>query len=208
MSTASSTSEHTLALSTDLESFFEELLSQALQERQANATEAATTYLVALLRDYAHPAREAAQPLSGSLTLLLAEALDSAGSERFERLKALGDGVLYVRGFFPDHLSTRGVALDYVDAVGARAYDGAASMLRRGGGGHALHLFEELSQNFDSFAGVLHLIADRFHANAALSSESGVLKVYERWLKTGSSQLAAVLGMQGLVPVRSNGETH
>jgi len=197
-----------LALSTDLERFFEELLCQALHERHAQATAAATSYLVALLRDYARPGREAAEPLNRSLTLLLAEALECAGSERFERLRALGDGVLYVRGFFPDHLATRGVALDYVDAVGARAYDGAATMLRRSGGARAFELFEELSLNFDAFAGVLHLIADRFHANAALSSESGVLKVYERWLKTGSNQLAAVLGMQGLVPVRGNGEMH
>ena len=197
-----------MALSTNLDGFFEELVTQALHERQTPATAAASTYLVALLRDYAHPAREAAEPLSRSLTLLLAEALDSAGSERFERLKTLGDGVLYVRGFFPDHLATRGVALDYVDAVGARAYDGAATMLRRGGSGHAFELFEELAHNFDAFAGALHVIADRFLANAALSSESGVLKVYERWLKTGSSQLAAVLGVQGLVPVRGNGETH
>lgn len=208
MTTASSSTEHTLALSTNLEGFFEELLSQALQERRTRATEAASTYLVALLRDYARPAHEAARPLNGSLTLLLADALASSGSERFERLKTLGDGVLYVRGFFPDHLATRGVTLDYVDAVGARAYDGAASMLRRGGGGHAFALFEELAEKFDAFAEVLHTIADRFQANAALGSESGVLKVYERWLKTGSAQLAAVLGMQGLVPVRGNGETH
>ncbi len=209
MNSASSPSDHTLAVSTNLDAFFEELLEEALRERQATATEAASCYLVALLRDYARPRREAAQPLSGSLTLLLAEALSSAGSERFERLKTLGDGVLYVRGFFPDHLETRGVALEYVDSVGARAYDGAATMLRRiGSGPSASQVFEELAENFDSFGRVLHTIADRFHANAALGSEAGVLKVYERWLKTGSNQLAAVLGMQGLVPVRGNGETH
>jgi hypothetical protein len=209
MSTLSSPGDHSLAVSTSLEAFFEELLGDALRERQATATEAASCYLVALLRDYARPGHEAAQPLNGSLTLLLADALSSAGTERFERLKTLGDGVLYVRGFFPDHLQNRGVTLEYVDALGARAYGSAASMLRRAGSGpSASQLFDELASNFDSFASVLHAIADRFFSNAALTSEAGVLKVYERWLKTGSNQLAAVLGMQGLVPMRGNGETH
>jgi hypothetical protein len=203
-----SNAEPTVALSADLAGFFEELLTAAVHEKQTLVTPAASTYLVALLQDYARPGRGAADTLDRSLTLLLAEALECAGRERFERLRALGDGVLYVRGFFPDHLATRGVALDYVDAVGARAYDGAATMLRHGGDGQAFVVFEELAENFDEFAGVLHIIADRFHANAALASESGVLKVYERWLKTGSSQLAAVLGMQGLMPVHGDGEVH
>lgn len=211
MKTASSSNDHTLALSIDLEGFFEELLVEALHERRAEASSAASSYLVSLLRDYAHPGREAAAPLNRSLTLLLAEALDSAGSERFSRLRSLGDGVLYVRGFFPDHLETRGVAIDYVDAVGARAYDGAASMLRAQGGSTgsgASSVFEELSQKFDAFAEVLRSIAERFRANAALTSDAGVVKVYERWLKTGSSQLAAALALQGLVPQRGTGETH
>ncbi len=100
MKTASSSHDHTLALSNSLDGFFEELLVEALREHRTEASDAASSYLVTLLRDYAHPGREAAAPLNGSLTLLLAEALDTPGGERFERLKSLGDGVLYVRGFF------------------------------------------------------------------------------------------------------------
>jgi hypothetical protein len=212
MKTASSSNsdDHTLALSGSLDGFFEEILGEALREHRTEASAATSSYLVALLREYAHPGREAAAPLSGSLTLLLAQALETPGGERFERLKSLGDGVLYVRGFFPDHLQTRGVAIDYVDSVGARAYDGVASMLRaRSMTGSVMSgaraVFEELSRNFDTFGEVLRSIADRFQANAALRSDAGIVKVYERWLKTGSSQLAAALGLQGLVPVRGGG---
>jgi hypothetical protein len=211
MKTASSSNDHTLALSDSLDGFFEELLVEALREHRTEASDAASSYLVTLLRDYAHPGREAAAPLNGSLTLLLAQALETPGGERFERLKSLGDGVLYVRGFFPDHLETRGVAIDYVDSVGARAYDGAASMLRtRSFSGSVVNgartVFEELAQNFEAFGEALRSIADRFQANAALTSDAGVVKVYERWLKTGSNQLAAALGLQGLVPVRGGGD--
>jgi hypothetical protein len=211
MKTASSSNDHTLALSNSLDGFFEELLVEALREHRTEASDAASSYLVGLLRDYAHPGREAAAPLNGSLTLLLAQALDTPGGERFERLKSLGDGVLYVRGFFPDHLETRGVAIDYVDSVGARAYDGAANMLRsRSFSGSVVNgartVFEELAHNFEAFGEVLRSIADRFQANAALTSDAGIVKVYERWLKTGSNQLAAALGLQGLVPVRGSGD--
>ncbi len=67
-------------------------------------------------------------------------------------------------------------------------------------------VFEELARNFEAFGEVLRSIADRFQANAALTSDAGVVKVYERWLKTGSNQLAAALGLQGLVPVRGSGD--
>lgn len=211
MKTAAS-KDHTLALSDSLDGFFEELVVDTLRERRTEASDAASSYLVALLREYAHPRYEAAAPLNGSITLLLARALETSGGERFERLKCLGDGVLYVRGFFPDHLETRGVTIDYVDSVGARAYDSAASMLRGRSSRSGTSLsgagavFEELARNFEAFGEALRSIAERFQANAALRTNAGILKVYERWLKTGSSQLAAALGLQGLVPVRSGGD--
>jgi len=90
--------------------------------------------LAGLLADYAKPDRLEAEALDRPLTLLLDEALHTAGRERFERLRSLGDGVLYTSGFFADHLSTRGVELRYVRALGARAYDSAAAMLRQSAG--------------------------------------------------------------------------
>ena len=62
-------------------------------------------------------------------------------------------------------------------------------------------LFTELSDNFDAFVGVLADVAD---ATVAMSLESsrGLLKVYERWLKTGSDRLASALTSRGVVPTR------
>lgn len=194
-----------IELSTDVRGFFSEYVTGAAQERGVEATQAATTYLSALLADFAKPGALGRDTLERPFTLLLAEALDSAGSERFERLRAVGDGALYVRGFFSEHLETRGVALRYVSAVGARAYDGAASMLRRSmsspDASAAPDVFGELATRFDAFVELLACVADRIVARSA-GSDGGVLRLYERWLKTGSQEIAAALGAHGLVPQR------
>ena len=55
------------------------------------------------------------------------------------------------------------------------------------------------------------VLADVADATVAMSVESsrGLLKVYERWLKTGNGRLASVLTSRGVVPTRgSKGTLH
>src|SRR5262245_65318177 len=89
------------------------------------------SYLVALLTDFAHPDPGRGDTFERPLAFLLDEAWRTTGAQRFQRLRALGDGVLYITGFFGDHIETRGVDVGYVTSVGATAYRGVASMLRR-----------------------------------------------------------------------------
>jgi hypothetical protein len=203
-----------LDLATDLRGFFREALVEALAERQVEATEPTAHYLVALLADFAHPDELVHTHLERPLPFLLEEALSSVGRERFDRLRTLGDSVLYTSGFFLDHLENRGVQLSYVAALGARAYDSAASMLRHAGhvaGSDAVgapELFEELAGKFSRFSEVLGTVADGLFANSAQNSDAAMLKLYERWLRTGSSQLATTLTTRGLVPTRGRGGVH
>lgn len=197
-------------LTVDLREFFREPLALALQEQHVNASEPTAHYLAALLADFARPDELAHETLERPLTFLLEEALSSSGPDRFERLRALGDSVLYTSGFFLDHLANRGVQREYVSALGARAYGGAASMLRHAGGdaSQAPELFEELAGKFGRFASVLATLADGLFANAAPNSDTGMLRLYERWLRTGSSQLASTLAGHGMVPTRGAGGVH
>ena len=78
-------------LSGDVQGYFAELVVGAAEERRVEANPAVTTYLAALLADYAHPGSLTRHALERPFTLLLAEALDSAGSERFERLRLHGN---------------------------------------------------------------------------------------------------------------------
>jgi len=183
--------------------FFGEVVDDAMKARRVDATDGATRYLVGLLTDYAHPEGLAGEALERPVTLLLDEALRSPDpAERFERLRSLGDGVLYGCGFFGDHFEARGVDAKYLHGLGTRAYDAAGSMLRRGGDDSTPDLFGELALKFDAFVDVLADVAD---ATIAMGTESsrGLLKMYERWLKTGSDRLASALTSRGVVPTRA-----
>jgi hypothetical protein len=193
-------------LSANLETFFHDVVDDAMRKKHIEATQAAEYYLVSLLTDYARPDAHSHEAFERPLTLLLDEAEHAPGGERFERLRALGDGVLYVSGFFAPHLETRGVEVRYVTALGARAYDGAGRMLR-GANDNVPDLFFELAENFGRFAELLSAVAEQLSLSAAPSSQ-GLLKLYERWMKTGSEQVGSELLHRGVLPVRGQGGLH
>jgi hypothetical protein len=189
----------TIVAAHSVSGFFGEAVEDAMKSRRVEATDRATRYLVALLSDYAHPDNRAGEALERPLTLLLDEALRAPDpAERFERLRTLGDGVLYGCGFFGDHFEARGVDPKYLHGLGTRAYGAAGSMLRVDEGNN---LFSELAGKFDAFVDVLADVAD---TTIAMGSESsrGLLKLYERWLKTGSERLASALTSRGVMPTR------
>ncbi|MGH7293653.1 MAG: hypothetical protein ACRELB_01910 [Polyangiaceae bacterium] len=182
--------------------FFHEVVEDAMKARRVEATDGAMRYLVALLTDYAHPGDAAGNALEKPLTLLLDEALHQADpAERFQRLRVIGDGVLYGCGFFGDHFEARGVDAKYLHGLGVRAYDAAGSVLRVGQDGGGPDLFGELARKFGEFVAVVAEVADSTIAMGTESSR-GILRVYERWLKTGSDRLASALTSRGMMPTR------
>jgi len=183
-----------------VQGFFHEVVEDAIKARRVEATEGATQYVVAVLADFAHPDRRAEEALEGPLTLLLDEALHVLdAAERFERLRLLGDGVLYGCGFFGEAFEARGVDTKYLHQLGTRAYGAASSMLRSTQEGP--DLFGELAEKFGVFVDVVAEVAD---ATIAMGTESpkGLLKMYERWLRTGSERLASALTSRGMMPTR------
>jgi hypothetical protein len=183
-------------------SFFCDAVEDAMRARRVDADDGVTRYLVELLADYARPAARVGETLERPLTLLLDEALRVGdAAERFERLRTIGDGILYGCGFFSDHFEARGVDPKYLHGLGTRAYGAASSMLKRGIEEGGSDLFGELSDNFDRFVDVVAEVAD---ATIAMGIESprGLLKVYERWLRTGSETLASALTSRGMMPTR------
>ena len=186
----------------DLTQFFLEIMESVRQRRAYVTTGAAATYIAGLLADHAYHERETADD-NQPLTVQLANALTLVGMERFERLRRVGDHVLYTTGFFGEHLESRGIAQDYVEELGARAYATAGRMLvldRR----EQNTLFVELSERFHMFVNWVHEVAELLRVNAA-RTESALIALYERWLASGSDALAAALALHGLVPVRGNG---
>jgi hypothetical protein len=200
--------EPSIALSPSMTEYFRGVVDEAIRQRRVEATDAAVSYVVGLLCSYARPDNDAATALSQPFTFLLRDAMAASGSERFHRLRTLGDGVLYTAGFFGEHVAHKGIDLRYVLSVGRSAYDGAAAMLHLGRKPlDAPDVLGELSKKFERFVEVLGDVADGTMASASQSPES-VVQLYERWLRTGSMRLAEELGALGLMPSRGAGGTH
>ena len=189
--------DHPILSSQSLREFFRELLSRAIENQRASVQPFTELYLVNLLHEFLASEALYVQAEDGTwqqkpLAFLLKEALEEAGPSRVRLLKRLGDTSLFISGFFPDSLARRSslVDVDYYIAMGGRAYDAVAR--------HALEssLWEELSDKFRLLVDILNEVSERTLA----SSEAGLIRLYERWLKTGSDRLANALVQQGFIP--------
>lgn len=185
----------------DIDAYFEGIVHDAIAARQVQATPAAQHYLALLLSDYARGAQGTAG-FEEPLTFMLRDALSATGTTRFHRLRRIGDGVLYLLGFFGGGVG-RGADRRYVIQVGSSAYHHASIMLRLGSHQARGHdVLGELSAKFARFVEVLTEAADGALAGARCDASS-VLALYERWQATGSGQLADALADLGLCPVRA-----
>lgn len=185
-------------VSTNIDFYFEQIVHDAIVSRQVEATDAAQHYLVGLLSDYARGEQPGA--LDRPLTFQLRDALEARGAERFQRLRSIGDGVLYLLGFFSDSLTRRGADRRYVMKVGSSAYGHASAMLRMGGSANTVDVLDELARKYDGFVAVVRDVADG--VLTSVRDDTALLQVYERWQRTGSTRLAQRLVSSGLCPVK------
>ena len=191
-----------IAVAPSMSQFFHEVVNDALRVRHVDATPEASEYLVGILCDYAHPTEDAHTTFSEPLTFLLRDALEAPGGERLRKLRTLGDGVLYAIGFFGEHLTQRGADRRYIEQVGATAYQHAAAITRVRMRAHAEpSVYSEMAIKFERFAAVLGDVAEETIGTMVRDSQS-LVKVYERWCRTGSTRLAGELGLHGIVLTR------
>jgi hypothetical protein len=192
-----------IAAGSNIDDFFRQLVTTAVKSGGFEASSACETYLVALLADSARPNSPALSVMGqGSFTLMLAEALECQGAERFDKLRGLGDGVLYVSGFFSERLTSRGLEPSYVNGLGATAYSRAGLILRGFGGAQTgPDLFTELADNFAVLVDVVSSVAEELRAGA-VRDDASLLEAYERWLRVQSRHLAELLVARGVLPSR------
>lgn len=176
--------------------YFRDLVSEALAHRRLRIQETTEFYLVNLLARFLESERLFAERPDGSLdveplALTLLRALSARREKRIQDLRRLGDTSLFVSGFFGDSLARSAVDVDYYIAMGERAYDAL-----RTSGGPAVdpELFTELSRRFEAFVDLFAEIAEL----SDLRSNRGLLRLYERFLATGSQRVADRLRERGV----------
>ena len=179
--------------------YFKDLVASSLARQHLRAADLTEYYLVNLLcqfirLDRTAPAGESNEPLA----VRLARALRSGGSEQRARLRSLGDFSLFMTGFFPDSFRRRLVDVDYYVSMGEYAYGSLARLDEDA----FSEVFTELASKFVGFSDVLADVSER----TALSSHTDVLRLYEKWLRTGSERDGQKLVERGILPNNSIGK--
>jgi hypothetical protein len=181
--------------------YFKELVEEALNERHLQAADLTEYYLVNLLCQYVRPDGRSDHLESGEpLALRLGRALESGGYEQRARLRSLGDFSLFMSGFFSDSFRRSLIDVDYYKSMGEYAY----GSLSRSEHDTFAQVFAELSSKFVGFMDVLSHISER--TTSVTSSETDLLRLYEKWLRTGSVRDGQRLVEQGLLPNHSIGQ--
>lgn len=179
--------------------YFKELVDSALVRQRIQAGDLTAYYLVNLLCQFVRPdARSTSDLDTEPLAIRLARALQTGGSEQRARLRSLGDFSLFTSGFFSDSLRRRTIDVDYYVSMGEYAY---GSLSRRDEDAFA-EVFAELARKFVGYMDVLADISER----TALTSSADLLRLYEKWLRTGSSRDSKKLIDRGIVPNASIGK--
>jgi len=176
--------------------YFKELVESAVARQRLQVAELTSFYLVNLLCGYVRPDR-ASDLDDEPLALRLAHALGSGGLEQRARLRTLGDVSLFVSGFFSDSLARRTVDVDYYVSMGEYAY----GSLSRSEEAAFAAVFAELANKFCSFVDVLSEVSEQ----SGLTSNTDLLRLYERWLRTRSRRNGQLLAERGIVPNASIG---
>ena len=172
--------------------YFKELVDAAILHQRLSATESASFYVVQLLAGFLRRPVESADGGDSPLAIRLAQVLESGGARQRNALREIGDVSLFVSGFFADSLNRKTVDVDYYVSIGGYAYNTLSRVERD----TFSPLFAELADKFVGFVDVLSEVSER----SSCASNADLLRLYERWLRTGSPRSGQLLAERGVVP--------
>lgn len=128
-----------------------------------------------------------------TLAELFLRAQQSEPSVKRSLLKKLGDTSLYISGFFGDSLKRKIIDVDYYAELGGTAYGALA------GDTDEIELGEvyvDLSRRFIHYVDVLTYISQK----ASIQSDADILRLYDRYIATGSELAREQLLEKGVLP--------
>jgi len=185
--------------------FFRDQLITAMEHQRVSTSESTECYLVNLLAAFASgerlPGREPGFDET-PLALMYARALSASRFERVVLLRTTADTALFVSGFFAESLPGGPGDLRYYATLGGCAYSYLGREHEREDP-RGTSVFNELAARFLEFVDVLGEVSEKTRVATPLS----LVKLYERWLATGSARAAALLAEQGISPVAPTGST-
>ncbi len=172
---------------------FKEMVSKAIARQGVRASREAEFYLSNLLSEFVD-CEKLSNSIEEPMALTFLKSLEGGGFfEQAVILRRLGDSSLFVSGFFPDSFTRKLIDIDYYIGVGSTAYRRLAENSEE----NTSPIFGELSYKFVKLVDVLAEVSER----SRLTSSKDILRLYERWLRTGSPHTTELLRELGIEPV-------
>lgn len=192
--------EATLSISNEsMAGFFTAQIEGAAQRQRVELTDFTKSYVVKLLLDYGQSGTLHSGPESETLAMLYLRSQQASPEERIQILRRLGDVALCISGFFADSLNRKVVDVDYYIDMGGGAYGALASIFGRRRNAEVFSgLYDELGKKFGGLVEVLNDVSE----GSSVQNQS-MLRLYDRWMKTGSERIHRMLCEKGIVPSKN-----
>lgn len=178
--------------------FFYHVVDEAFGRVKFAASDLSRFYLVELLEKFLHSNQLYDQKdinghnTQSTLAELFLQATTDERGLRIDLLKKLGDTSLYISGFFGDSLNRKLVDIDYYIEMGGTAYSSLAAAIPDE---TYQMVYSEYSKKFLGFVDVLTYISQK----TQVQNNENLLRLYDRYLKTGSPVAKEQLLEQGIV---------
>ncbi|HWU44788.1 MAG TPA: hypothetical protein VN132_15155, partial [Bdellovibrio sp.] len=137
---------------------------------------------------------ESGQKNPQTLAEMFLTAQNAESPIKVELLRKLGDRTLYISGFFGDSLQRKIVDIDYYAEIGGAAYASLAGCTRED---TMVHVYSTFSKRFLDFVDVLTYISH----NSFVKSDQSILRLYDRYMRTGSELAREKLEEMGVLPL-------
>ena len=189
-----------------LREFFRDAFHTASENQRVGIDEQAEAYVVNLLTMFSRADALYEKTPDGlrirPLAHMLADALEAPSAAARQRaLQRLGDGALFIAGFFARSFARRLVDIDYHIAMGGNAYSALADTMQRSMSGRCVAaIYAQLADKFQRLVDALNEVSEMSHRH----SDADILRLYEIWLKTGSRRAHGLLRQLGVRPVKGD----
>ena len=181
------------------EEHFSEVVHEACAHRQVKTHPQIEAYLVQILKHYVisnnfhHPLQnDTTEKPPETFAEMYLVALNSENSKKKELMRTVAEKSLYLTGFFAESLNKKVVDLDYYTQIGSAAYLNLAAWTKED---TLSSVFNVVAHRFTDFVYVLNYVSEK----SLIQSDPDVLKLYDRYLRTGSELAREKLNELGVI---------
>lgn len=181
--------------------YFSQHVKESLKNQHITITKTSEHYLIHLLADFTFSQNTFNLTHSDNrpLAIIYHQAQQETAENKIKIFKELGDFSLFITGFFPDSLNRKVTDVDYYILLGKSAYENLSGIFKKNHKDTFTLLFDELAEKFVSITDILAEISSK----SSTQWNDGILRLYERWLKTRSKRDERLLCAKGILPNQS-----